>query len=142
MTVYGTVFFFISFIIVCACLFALLMPDISVQVAGGVLFVAGLLLKLETGLLNSDIVKLWNKIRYNGVYLGTIADLATLWMIIFGGLMMVIAIVGWVGTWKKFKACLITVCLAPVRILEVHVGSFSNDGNSVQILFCPFLCSI
>ena len=132
--------FFISFIIVCACLFVLLMPDISVQVAGGVLFVAGLLLKLETGLLNSDIVKLWNKIRYNGVYLGTIADLATLWMIIFGGLMMVIAIVGWVGTWKKFKACLITVCLAPVRILKV--GSFSDNGNSVQILFCPFLCSI
>ena len=31
----------------------------------------------------------------------------------------------------------LTISLA---LYSLKVGSYSNDGNSVQILFCPFLC--
>lgn len=91
--------------------------NIGVFVAGGVLFVAGLLLKLETGLLNVNVVKLWNKIQYNGAYLGTVADLATLWMIIFGGMMMSIAFLGWFGTWKKIRTCLYTYVILLIILI-------------------------
>ena len=32
--------------------------------------------------------------------------------------------------------------LSPFSLFYLKVGSCPNDDNSVQILFCPFLCSI
>ena len=70
---------------------------------------AGLLLKLESGFLEGEVKTLFNRITYNGIHMGAATEALAYMMMIFGGIVMVVAVLGGCGAWNKVRKCLLIV---------------------------------
>ncbi|XP_053408588.1 tetraspanin-3-like [Mercenaria mercenaria] len=118
--------------------YLLVILNIAIFVAGGVIAVAGLLLLFESGLLNSDVITLFNNIKYGSIKLGVVLQVVCYMMIATGGIIMIVAVVGVCAAWKKIKCCLIVFVLILVFVILLQatlVGLWINvNGRSDEWL--------
>lgn len=91
--------------------YLLIVLNFAVFLCGGIIFIAGLLLKLESGFLEGEVKTLFNNVTYNGIRMGILADALSYMMMVFGGLVMVAAILGGCGAWNKIRICLLVYVL-------------------------------
>ena len=86
------------------------------QISGGIAFVAGLLLKLESGFLEADVKSLFNNISYNGIYMGHLTDALAYMMIVFGAILMALGVVGALAGWIKIRNLLLVVSIKMIIV--------------------------
>ncbi|XP_045207320.2 tetraspanin-18-like [Mercenaria mercenaria] len=98
----------------------LVLLNVVVFLAGGACFAAGLMFKLDSGFLESDVVSLFNNIQYSNIPLGFVCDLLAYLMMCFGGLIVFVAILGMCGAWKGTKSCLWVFIVLVVFFLLVE----------------------
>ena len=87
------------------------------QVAGIVIVVGAFIIKFGSGLLEKEVTTLLNKISYNNVQLGTLADAVAYIMIIGGFFIISIALLGMCGAWHDIRGCLWAVSTLKQRLL-------------------------
>ncbi|KAL4229497.1 hypothetical protein ACF0H5_012537 [Mactra antiquata] len=100
--------------------YLLVILNIAMFVAGGVIFVAGLLLLLVSGLLNSEVITLLDCIKYDGIKMGILLQAVCYMMIAAGGIIMICSVVGICAAWKKIKCCLLIFVFLVVFIILVQ----------------------
>ena len=86
------------------------------QVAGIVIVVGAFIIKFGSGLLEKEVTTLLNKISYNNVQLGTLADAVAYIMIIGGFFIISIALLGMCGAWHDIRGCLWAVSTLKQRL--------------------------
>ena len=89
------------------------------QVAGIIIVVGAFIIKFGSGLLEKEVTTLLNKISYNNVQLGTLADAVAYIMIIGGFFIISIALLGMCGAWHDIRGCLWAVSTLKQRLLCV-----------------------
>ncbi|XP_060551903.1 tetraspanin-3-like [Ruditapes philippinarum] len=118
--------------------YLLVILNIAIFVAGGILAVAGLLLLFESGLLHTDVITLLYKIKYGSVRVGLVVQVVCYMMIATGAIIMVVAIIGICGAWKKIKCCLLVfvlILVITVLLQATLVGLWINvNGRSDEWL--------
>ena len=85
------------------------------------------MLKFDSGLLEAEVIELFNRVIVSNIPLGTLADANSYMMMISGGIIMFIAILGLCGAWHKLNGCLWTV-----SILDVSLDRVSNLKDKVH----------
>lgn len=80
--------------------------NVVIFLAGGVSLAGGLMFKLDSGFLEPAVISIFNKIQYSNIPLGFVCDFLAYLMMCFGGLVVVVAILGMCAAWKGFKSCL------------------------------------
>ena len=82
---------------------------LSLQIAGVTTALAALLLKFNSGYLDSEVTSMLNKINVDTVPLGTLTDANVYVMIGAGAVIMFISVLGLCGAWHGIKGCLYLV---------------------------------
>ena len=105
------------------------------QVAGIVIVVGAFIIKFGSGLLEKEVTTLLNKISYNNVQLGPLADAVAYIMIIGGFFIISIALLGMCGAWHDIRGCLWAVStLKQILLLFVRFQCEMNRGMRFQTI--------
>ena len=75
------------------------------------------MLKFDSGLLEAEVIELFNRVIVSNIPLGTLADANSYMMMISGGIIMFIAILGLCGAWHKLNGCLWAVSIIYYKTL-------------------------
>ena len=94
------------------------------------MLIAGFILKFDSGLLEAEVIELFNRVIVSNIPLGTLADANAYMMIISGGIIMFIAILGLCGAWKNIKGCLWAV--SKTRLLRFS-DYLKNIKGSLEV---------
>ncbi|XP_060556139.1 tetraspanin-18-like [Ruditapes philippinarum] len=98
----------------------LVLVNVFIFLAGGACFAAGLMFKLDSGFLENDVINLFNEIQYSNIPIGFMSDFFAYLMMVFGGLILCVAVLGMCGAWKTSKSCLWVFIVLVVFFLLVE----------------------
>lgn len=97
--------------------YALIIVVILMVLCGCSLFVAGLLLRLNSGFFGNDVITLLNSMTYNAVKLGRMINTLMSIMLSFGGSQPIFAFCAIYGVCKKVKCCIIMFILGVALLI-------------------------
>lgn len=113
-------------------LIVMVVLNFFIFIAGAAACAAGLLLKFSSGIMESEVLTLFNNIKVDGTPIGTLADANVYMMIVGGVFVMVIGVLGLCGAWNSIKECLwayiiILVVLILLQIVVVALWIFMRQ---------------
>ncbi|KAL4229041.1 Tetraspanin [Mactra antiquata] len=84
----------------------LILLNVIIFLAGGACAGAGLMFKLDSGVLESSVISMLNLIQYQMIPLGIICEFLAYLMICFGATILIATVVGMCGALKSNSGCL------------------------------------